>query len=352
MKREIFLKYPWAILLLTLIIGGSCGKKKEVITVAPPVKVTVIEVKDTSTSMGREYSGTVSSSMSTDVSFSVPGTVTALYAKEGQKVTKGQLLGKVRSGEYENAYNIAQAQLAEAQDGYLRLKKLHDANALPDVKWVDIQQKLKQAENMAEMAKRSLEDANLHSPMTGTVTKKYADVGQNVVPVEPIYEIISLDNLSIDFSIPENEIASFHTGQKASIDIESAGISALEGKVTEKTVSADPLTRGFTVKVSLPNTDGKILPGMTGNVRFEKEESEASSASGTMLPSQAVLLNNDNRLFVWVVNDSVAERRFVTADEMVANGILVKTGLQPGDRVIVEGMQKVGTGSKVTAVTK
>ena len=172
-----------AIFLTAMTFFSGCKDKKDKATVMSPVKVTVTVVKDTDALQGTEYSGTVSSSATTTVSFAVAGTITQLTAEEGQKVAKGQLLGKVREGDYQNAYNIAKAELAEAQDGYNRLKKLHDANALPEVKWVEMQQKLKQAENAAEIAERALKDADLYSPVSGTVTRKMADVGQTVIPV-------------------------------------------------------------------------------------------------------------------------------------------------------------------------
>lgn len=337
-----------AILLLSLpFLLFSCKKGKDTPTLPPPVKVVVKEVASSEKGKGREYSGTVSSSETTTVSFVVAGTIIGLYAEEGQKVSKGQLLGRLRNGEYQNAYNIAQAQLAEAQDGYERLKKLHDANALPEVKWVEMEQKLKQAQNAAEMAQRTLNDANLHSPVAGTITRKFADVGQTVMPVEPVYEIVSTTSLTIDVAVSESEIGDFNVGEEARVSIISSDIKELPGKVTQKTVVADPLTRSYTVKVGIPNADGKILPGMTGNVTFDKKQTKEMDSETINLPSQAVLLNHDNRWFVWVVEDSVARQRFVTADELSSDGILVTNGLKPGDKVIIEGMRKVGNGTRV-----
>lgn len=351
MKPDVSISLRLIAFFSIIILVASCKKNDDKPTIQPPVKVTVMEISAGAGDSLREYSGTVSSSETTTVSFSVPGTITELYAKEGQKISKGQLLGKVRNGEYLNAYNIAEAQLEEAQDGYNRLKKLHDANALPDIKWVEIQQKLKQAQNAAEMAKRSLEDADLHSPVAGTVTRKFADVGQTVIPAEPIYEIIAVNDLTVEIPVSENEVGSFAIGEKASVKIDALENSVFEGKVTQKSVTADPLTRSYNIKVAIPNPDGKILPGMIASVTFPhltSEEKQSSSLSDNiMLPSQAVLLNHDNRWFVWVVKDSIAERRFVTADELVAKGIMITSGLHPGDKVIVEGMQKIGSGSRV-----
>ena len=332
---------------------GSCKEKKESDkpTLPPPVKVKVLAVEDENINNSRLYSGTVSSANSTTVSFSVPGTISNLYASEGQHVGKGQLLGKVRSGEYENARNIAHAQLAEAQDGYERLKKLHDANALPDVKWVEMEQKLKQAQNAAEMADRTLADAAIYSPVSGTVSRKFADVGQTVISVQPIYEIISTDALNIEVPVSENEIGGFSIGMKAHITFESPDIPPMDGRIVQKSVTADPLTRSFAVKIGIGSDHGKILPGMIANVKFETGKEVSEESSVILLPSRAVQLNEDNRLFVWIVSKGVAERRFVNADELAANGVIIKTGLTPGDSVIIDGMQKVGTGTRVIAVT-
>lgn len=350
------MKFAGFILFLagvTLFFSGCKKKTDDKPTVAPPVKVTVTVLGEGGAAeTGNTYSGTVASSATTMLSFSVAGTIRSLTVEEGQKVEKGQILGKVSADDYENANNITRAELAEARDAYERMKKLHDADALPEIKWVEIQQKLKQAENAAELSARTLSDATLRSPVTGSVSRKFANVGQNVVPGEPIYEIVSSGDLTIDITVPENEIGSFIAGQKAEIEFDTPGSGVLEGKVTSKSVVADPLTRGFTVKVSLPYSE-KILPGMVGKVSFpfspqpSPPNLQPTTDNSFLLPSQAVQLAEDNRNFVWIVKNGKSERRFVTADELVADGVLIKEGLQRGDTVITEGMRKVSTGSTV-----
>lgn len=338
--------------LLGCLGFSACKESKNKPTVLPPVKV---EVKVIGGAVGEKteefstpYSATVDASETTTLSFSVAGTIESLNVKEGDKVIKGEVLGQLKRGDYENARNIAQAQLAEAQDGYNRLKKLHDANALPQVKWVEMEQKLKQAENAAEMADRTLSDATLRSPVAGTVSRKFAEPGQSVLPVQPIYEIVSTNKLCVEVSLSENEIGKISTGQKALITFEVEGVSPIEAKVSSKSVVADPLSRSYTVKIDLPAGEEKILPGMLANVRFENAGTEVTGTEEIILPSGTVILNDDNRWFVWLVKNGEAERKFVEVDQLVSNGLLVKSGLMRGDSVIVAGMQKVGTGTKVT----
>lgn len=335
-------------LAATLTVG--CKHKGDTPLEAAPVRVSVIAIEGDNYSQPNTFSGTVASANTATVSFAVAGTIEQLTVKEGQRVARGQLIGRLKSGDYTNARNIAQAQLAEAQDAYERLKKLHDANALPEIKWVEMEQKLKQAQNAADIAERTLDETVLTAPISGVVSRKLADVGQNVAPIEPVYEIVSTDALTIDFSVPENEVASFTLGQKASVAF--PGLQPVGGRITQKAIVADPLTRSYTIKVEIPSEGGRILPGMIGTVGFEATAGNGDAAQAVIvLPSQAVNLSDDNRTFVWVVRNGVAARQFVQIDEFASQGIIVKNGLSKGDTVIVAGMQKVGTGSPVEIVS-
>lgn len=340
-----------AVFGLTTILTG-CGKKEQA-TVAGPVRVNV-EVAGTSptNSSGRNYSGTVEAANSSTVSFSVPGTITKVYVEEGQRIAKGQLIAQVKSDNLINSRNIAQAELEEARDAYQRLKKLHDAKALPDIKWVEIQAKLKQAENAADLAERAVGDATIHSPISGYVTQKFASEGQTVIPAEPIVKIVSLNNLQVSISVPENEISSFTPATAAIITFDVPENLKVSGTLAHKEVMADPLTRSYTVKFNIDDAGGKILPGMIGSVAVDelKSDSTATTATEIMLPSQAVLLSADNHQFVWIVKDGKAQRRDVVADELSVQGVTVKSGLTPGDSVIVAGMQKVSTGTPVSVI--
>lgn len=340
----------FAILTLLIMAAGGCRKEKKASpTVAPPVKVRVLSVgqADGVFAESRQFSGTVKAATTTLLSFAVGGTITELNVEEGGNVSAGTIIGKVKSGDYENANNITQAELAEARDAYERMKKLHDNNALPEIKWVEAEQKLRQAENAAKLSERTLSEATLKAPISGTVNRKLASKGQNVMPGEPVCEIISTGNLTIDISVPESEIGDYAVGQVATVDFKDERIGSFTGHITQRSVGADPLTRAFTVKVSLPSGNKRIMPGMVGTVSFLQPTKVTAGDLPIILPPRAVQLDADNRNFVWLVRDGRAERQFVEADELISDGVLIKSGLQTGDSVIIDGMRKVGTGSRV-----
>lgn len=325
-------------------------RKHDRATVMSPVKVDVQVIGDKGAAViGRTYSGTVESGDISTVSFSVPGTISEIKVQMGQKVSKGQLLARVKSESLVNAANISDAELEEARDAYRRLKKLHDAHALPDIKWVEVQAKLEQAENAAALARRAVGDASLYSPISGYVSEKLAEDGQTVIAAQPVLRIVGLEDMRISISVPEEEIAGFSDGLTGTVAFDGLDSMKITGKLIQKAVVADPFTRTYAVKFSIPNPGGRILPGMIGYVSVDKVDRSEIRDSVFVLPSQAVLLDSDNRQFVWIAKDGRAARRYVDSDELSDKGVIVRSGLSCGDSVIVAGMQKVGTGTRVSA---
>lgn len=332
---------------------NSCGLKKEKITPAPPVKVEVMAVSHSDVSDAHTYSGTIESGDGSEVSFSVAGTIKNIYVSPGQKVSKGQLLADLNAESLVNAANIAQATLEEARDAYARLKKLHDADALPDIQWTEMQSKLKQAENAAAIANRAVDDARIYAPVSGVIAEKMADAGQTVIPAMPVLKIVALGDVKVSISVPENEIASMKPGRTAAISIDALGGETRDGVLTEQGVVANPLSRAYDVKFRISNADGKLLPGMLCSVKLMTPATDDESAQGSIvLPPQAVLLSADNRNFVWLANGGKAQMRYIEQGGITADGIIVSSGINPGDSVIIAGMQKVSNGTEIVAAEK
>ncbi len=333
--------------LLLAVTATSCGFKKEKITISDPVKVTVEAVDKAGQALSQTYSGTIESGKGVDMSFAVGGTLKSVNVKVGQKVSKGQLLAELDATNLVHAENIAQATLAEARDAYARLKKLHDANALPDIQWVEVQSKLKQAENAAAIAAKAVADARIYSPINGVVSQKLADGGQAVAPTIPVVRIVGLGDVKASISVPEKEVGAMKAGRKAVVSVDAIDGSPFEGVLVEQGVVANPLSHTFDVKFSVVNPSGDLLPGMLCNVKLEAPADSSIVDSRIIIPIQSVLLSSDNRNFVWVADKHKAEQRFVTIGEMVPDGVEINSGLNHGDSIITQGMQKVSNGTLI-----
>ncbi len=341
----------YILLIMTLAAGSvmlqSCGFKKEKSTVAQPVKVDVIAARGSNRTPGRSYSGTVENDGAADMSFTVAGTLKKIYVKPGQRISKGQLLAEIDDASLRNANQIAEATLAQARDAYERLKKLHDADALPDIQWVDVQSKLRQAESAAAIARRGVSDARIYAPITGIVSEKFADEGQTVAPGLPVVRIVSIGDVKVSISVPEAEIGAMKPGMKAIVSTDAANSAPLEAVLVEQGVVANPLSRTYDVKFKTSNPDGALRPGMLCNVALEAPAASDSAARAIIIPANAVLLSADNRNFVWLASAGRARMQYVSIGSLLPEGVEITGGINPGDSVIVAGMQKVCNGTKI-----
>lgn len=343
------MKYSSFMLLMVAssAIFSSCGFKKEKTSVIPPVKVEVMAVNGaTDTNNSRSYSGTVESGDGADMSFTVAGTLKGIYVQAGQTVSKGQLLAEIDAGNLQNACQATEATLAQAQDAYNRMKKLHDANALPDIQWVDIQSKLRQAENAAAIARRAVGDAKIYSPINGVVSDKLAEVGQTVAPGVPVVKIVSMGDIKVSIPVPEAEISAMKPGNKAAITAQAIESGELEGTLIEQGVIANPLSRTYDVKFRVSNASGLLRPGMLCNVKVTTSAASEESDK-IVIPVSAVLLSADNQHFVWMAKNGKAEQQFVKTGNIIPQGVEIDEGLAAGDSVIIAGMQKVCNGTNI-----
>ncbi len=338
------------LMLSTLFVG--CGKKQEETVAVEPVKVKEMTVGtdySQNLSSGYNYSGTVEEENGTYLSFNVGGVITQLKVKVGDRVRKGQLIASVDPTTIRNSYDMAHATRMQAEDAFKRMKQLHDKGSLPEMKWVEAQSQLQQAIASENIASKSLSDCSLYAPHDGVISDKNAEVGQNAAPGMPIVKLVTTKVLNVKISVPESEMANIHVRQLARIAVQALGGKQYEGYVVEKGVIADPISRSYNVKIRVEGTDNSLLPGMVSQVALDKADTPKTgvAVAAVVIPVHLVQLADDNSNFVWVDEGGKAVRRTIVCGEYQSNGVTVVNGLKMGDRLIVEGQQKVSTGMTI-----
>lgn len=310
------------------------------------VKVNVLTVTDGTSGGYHEYVGTLEEAAASSLSFGVGGRVTAIYVKEGQHVTAGQLLASVDKSSATNAFNAAKATLNRAQDGYNRAKQVYDNGSLPEVKMIEVQTQLDQAQSMFEMARKNLDDCNLYAPTSGTIDSRMIEKGSSVTAFQPVMRLLDLSSLYVKMSVPEIDIAGIRVGDSVRVMVNAVSDSvapAFKGFVEERRVSADAMSHSYLVRIRMMANQRGLLPGMVCRVRLASKQ----VSSGVEVPNRAVQLMGKGERFVWVVADGKAQRRPVTIGDLTSTGVLVTLGLTQGDRVIIDGMMKVSEGTNV-----
>jgi RND family efflux transporter MFP subunit len=327
-----------------LLVG--CGKQTST-TEHTPIEVKVISVKTSELSTGQSFSGTVEESSASTLSFSIGGTVKSLNVSEGQRVGKGTLIATLDATQIQSALDAAAATLEQAQDAHSRLARLHDSNSLPEIQWVEIESKLKQAQSTYNISKKNLSDTHLYAPFSGYIKDKSVEVGHNVMPGSPIVNLVTVDNVKVCISVPETEISKINVGNDVSINVPALDNKTFVGKVTEKGVVANSLSRSYEVKALIHNPNNELLPGMLCTLCVG---TESATEPAILIPTDVVQLDSSNRNFVWIATNGKAVKRYVVLGRFSKDMVVITSGLNDGDNLIVEGQQKISDNMDITCV--
>ena len=328
--------------LFAVVIVSACSGNQTASGVKNPVKVKVEAAKASQRSGAISYVGTVEEAQATAVSFTGMGTVTKVVVSEGQAVSKGQLIAEIDDTQARNLLTTAQAMADQANDAYARYSQLHDAGSMAEAQWIEVQSKVAQANAQLEIAKKNLNDCRLTAPVSGIIGKKKINAGETVVPSQTVATILDISSIWVKVAVPEEEIGKIGPATKTNIEVKAIGKSVTGGRI-EKGIVADALTHTYSIRVNVANPGRDILPGMVANVNMNAD----AASEGITLPVESVQKAADGSLFVWTVDNGAAAMKTVTTGGTIGNRIIIKSGLDKGDNVIVEGWQKVGIGTRV-----
>ncbi|MBN9254427.1 MAG: efflux RND transporter periplasmic adaptor subunit [Mesorhizobium sp.] len=336
-------------------MAGCSQEKSEVKDVIRPVKVVEIgKVQDT---RQLDYSGSVRSRTEMNLGFRVAGKITERLVNVGQHVNSGDVLARVDPSDYELSVKSAEASLDAAERqvetvdlARKRAEQLFARNFASKAQLEQATLTYNQAVASRDSARSTLAQArnqvgyaDLKASEDGIVTAVAADIGQVVGAGTPVMTVAVDGEKEVLIAVPEMDIAGFKPGKEVKASFWSDEGLVLDGKVREVAGSADPQSRTFAVRVSLPN-DPRVLLGMTASVR-------ASFGNGPQLVSipLSALARKDSQPIVWTVDrgaDTVHARPVKVAD-FTDDGVRVAEGLKPGDVVVAAGTQFMTENLKV-----
>lgn len=331
-----------AIILFSALALLSCSKldRGGQKTVAP-MKVEVLTVGLAADASERCYVGEVESETALPVSHPLGGRLTELLVRNGDRVHKGQLLGRIDDTQARSLHEAAAATLRQAQDGYDRLRAVHEGGGVSDVRWVQMQTDLEKARQQEIITAKQLEDCRLTAPQDGVVSGLDVSAGQQLLPGQRVCNLIDANRLQVRFSVPEQEVMNIRKGDTVSVVLSALPDRIWTARVTDKDVSAGAVAHTYGVRAQLQERCSDILPGMVAKVTALRMGGE-----GIVVPAECVQTTQQG-LAVWVAVEGRAERRLIGDTEFVRTGVRVGQGLLPGDRVITSGYQKLYNGCEI-----
>ncbi len=331
-----------AILGAVLLLAAGCASRETVRT-PDPIRVETMEVVPSTESGASLYVGAIEGETEAALSFPVAGTLAGVWVDEGRFVRKGELLAELDSTSARQMYDAARATLGQAQDACARLKQLYDAQSLPEIKWVEAQTQLRQAESACEIARKKLSDCRLYAPFDGVVGKRQMTVGETAMPGVPVMTILKIGMVKVRFSVPEQEISRLASDSRIRVSVAALDDRVFTAGEIEKGVVANPAAHTYEVTALVANNKRELLPGMVCRVTV----SPAEEQERIILPVRAVQRAGDGSCFVWRVSGDSVVRTPIQTGKFSGNGIEIVEGVESGSRVVTDGMQKIGEGSKV-----
>ena len=362
-----FLKKYSAIGIVVLLVSCGVSDKDKQQVPPPPTPVTIAEVQTTDAVYYDEYPAVLTALNQTELRAQVSGYVTGVYFQDGQKVSKGQKLYSIDAQVYNANYeqSLANLQVQETNvmkaqkdaDRYHELEK-HDAIAKQQVDYADAALEVAKRQVAAARAAVNSVRANVSfstitAPFSGTIGISNVKTGTAVIAGQTILNTVSTDNpMAVDFAVDQKEIYRFvqmQQQQPAAKDSTftiafGADVYPYPGSIGLIDRAVDPQTGTIKTRLVFPNDKGMLKPGMNTSVRVKNN----SALQSITIPNKAVG-EQLGEFFVYVLGDSskVTQRKIVLGKQIGTN-IIVKDGLKQGDKVVVEGVQKLREGAVVT----
>lgn len=324
-----------------LLLLSACSTK-EPPRQAAPAHVATQTMHLTTDYNQTTYVGQVEEQSATAVSFSSMGSLLSVNVSEGQHVQKGQLLATIDPTTAEQALASAQAQLTQARDGLERLRQVHEAGSLPEVKWVEIQSQVRQAEAQVQMMRKQVSDCRVVAPVQGIVGKGICHVGETALPGQPLMSILNIDNVRVRVSIPEMDYAQLSRSRSATLTVAALDGRQYESRQITRGIEGDAMTHTYGLWLTVANADHALLPGMVAQVSFGQSEAEPALT----LPVRSVQRSSEGN-FVWIVREGKAQTQPVTLGQTCGNRIVILSGLEEGQEVITEGYQRLSQGQDI-----
>jgi RND family efflux transporter MFP subunit len=336
---------------LIFVSAISCGTEEKKVT-KKVIKVNVMKVGSgpTSSIAKMEYNGTIESDVSINASFQVSGTVLNVPVQIGDFVKKNQLIAQVDGTIYSSQYEQQLAQERLAKENYERINSVFQKGSIAEIRMLEARSQYEQAQAAAKMTYQNVRHAKLYAPMDGYISGKMMEAGDLAQPGRPVVELVNINTVKAVIAIPDSEINNITKGDTATVVIPSLGNSDISGVIDEVSIQSNQGSPVYTAYVKLNNAEKKIKPGMACTVIFKNTDNDIAATQTIVIPSESIAVTEDNKRFVYVVNDNKAERRYVETGKLYNNGIAITKGLKKGDQLIISGYHKLTQSTQVEII--
>jgi RND family efflux transporter MFP subunit len=358
-------------LLLTFVLLSGPGCRQEEPAQAPAVTappVLVVSVEPRSVTDRIEATGQLVAKAEATVATQVEGQVTAIRVEEGDAVEQSQILLEIdpqrRQLELANAeasVGEAKAQLSERQRELERIRRLSQSNAASQARLDEAntglalaRSRLSGAEARLGLARRMLADSTITAPFAGLVARRNVSVGEYVSTGLPLFEIVALDPVEVEFTLAEVDSARVQVGNEVQVRVAPYPDEHFTAIVTVVAPTIDPMTRTLRVKAELENPEGRLRPGLFAHADLGVSHRE----NVAMVPEDALVQRADGSVLFKLVRGPDGQPTTRVKRLLVETGVHrdgqveIRSQLDAGDFIVLRGQGELVDGMAVSLRTR
>ena len=294
-----------------------------------------------------ELQGNVTTKNLVVITAEFSGLLTTVYVKEGDKVKKGQILGRIDDGGLSQQLTQMEIQTKLAKTTYERQQRLWEQNIGSEIQFLQAQSNYEAQAEAVKQMKQQVAKTRVTAPFSGTIDEVIAQQGNNVGPGSALMRIVNLDNMYIEADVPERFVADVTKGKSVNIEIPVLGKS-MTSTVRQAGNFINDANRTFQIEVPVPEQNNLIKPNLTAKLKIN----DYSNRESILIPQNIISENAEGEQYVYGVsniNNQTGEvlRYIITTGKTQGDVIEVTSGLSKGIQLIKEGARSVKEGQLV-----
>jgi membrane fusion protein (multidrug efflux system) len=314
------------------------------------VLITTMTVKDTLFNHFIEVQGNVETKQNVLIYPEYQGTLSRVLVKEGQRVRKGQLLARIDDGGLGSQVAQVESQAALAKTTFERQQRLWDQKIGSEIQYLQAKTQYESSQNMVNQIRSQLGKTTVTAPFSGVIDEVITDQGTVVAPGVAIFRIVNLDNMYVAAEIPESYLPTVTAGKTVKVEFPVLGES-IDATVRQTGNYIKPSNRSFAIEVDVPNKDGKVKPNLTARLSINDYTAE----NAILIPLNVINENADGEQYVYIAfakaDEMIAQQKIITTGKSQGDRIEVLSGIEVGDKIIVEGARSVKDNQAVKILT-
>lgn len=323
----------------------------ELDTLKKSALVTTAIVNDTIFTHYIDIQGNVDTKQNLIIYPEYSGVLTQVYVKSGQKVNKGQILARIDDGGLSNQLAQMETQATLAKTTFERQKNLWDKKIGSEIQYLQAKTNYEAQMKAVAQMKAQLGKTTVKAPFSGVIDEVITEKGQVVGPGQQLMRIVNLSDMYVSANVPESFIGKIKNGAIVDVEVKSTG-KTYKGKVRQIGNYINPNNRNFSIEVAVPNSDNLLRPNQVAVLKIE----DYKKANAILVPESIVTENAVGEKIIYTVDTSGKEPKAIKKTIVVGltsgANIEVKSGLNKGEQIIIEGARSVQNGDIVEIIKK